>query len=103
MTSPSHIDPSGWTTRLSEQDVARHTQSGAWRNVTLADCVRLQAERGAQAALRHSQAMFLGQRDDRLQPALFLFLVILGDVGQAVRQERIVEALAHLRRIRPGL
>jgi acyl-CoA synthetase (AMP-forming)/AMP-acid ligase II len=31
-------DISGWLTRLTDQDIARHSASGAWRNVTLADC-----------------------------------------------------------------
>jgi len=31
-------DISGWVTRLNHEDIARHTASGAWRNVTLADC-----------------------------------------------------------------
>src|ERR1700754_116577 len=33
-------DISGWTTRLSEEDIVRYTRSGAWRNATLADCAR---------------------------------------------------------------
>src|SRR5262245_17801976 len=37
-------DISGWTTRLGEQDIARYTHSGAWRNVTLADCARALAQ-----------------------------------------------------------
>jgi len=43
-----HTDISGWATRLSQSDIAHYTQSGAWRNVTLADCVTRQAELGAQ-------------------------------------------------------
>jgi acyl-CoA synthetase (AMP-forming)/AMP-acid ligase II len=39
-------DVSGWATRLSETDRARYRQSGAWRNVTLADCARRQAREG---------------------------------------------------------
>jgi acyl-CoA synthetase (AMP-forming)/AMP-acid ligase II len=35
-----HTDVSGWTTRVSEPDIAGYTRSGAWRNVTLADCAR---------------------------------------------------------------
>jgi acyl-CoA synthetase (AMP-forming)/AMP-acid ligase II len=39
------IDPSGWRTRLRQADIDRHTASGAWRNVTLADRAREAAER----------------------------------------------------------
>ena len=31
-------DVSGWITRLTDEDIVRHCASGAWRNVTLADC-----------------------------------------------------------------
>ncbi len=37
-------DPCGWTTRLTRQDIERYTASGAWRNVTLADCASRQAD-----------------------------------------------------------
>jgi len=40
-----HKDISGWATRLTQLDAARHTEAGAWRNVTLADCARHQAQR----------------------------------------------------------
>jgi acyl-CoA synthetase (AMP-forming)/AMP-acid ligase II len=39
---------SGWATRLRDEDVARYTERGEWRNVTLADCARRQAEQAAQ-------------------------------------------------------
>ncbi len=39
-------DVSGWTTRLRQQDIARYTQAGAWRNVTLADCAQRRAQVG---------------------------------------------------------
>ncbi len=35
-------DISGWTTRLSEEMVRRYTGTGAWRNVTLAECAARQ-------------------------------------------------------------
>ena len=35
-------DPSGWTTRVREEDIARYARAGVWRNVTLADCARHQ-------------------------------------------------------------
>jgi acyl-CoA synthetase (AMP-forming)/AMP-acid ligase II len=38
-------DISGWVTRLSDEDIARYTASGAWRNVTLADCAARLAQR----------------------------------------------------------
>jgi acyl-CoA synthetase (AMP-forming)/AMP-acid ligase II len=41
-------DISGWSTRLTDEQIARYTASGAWRNVTVADC----AQRMAQAAPR---------------------------------------------------
>ena len=33
-----HTDISGWVTRLSDEDIARYTATGAWRDVTLGDC-----------------------------------------------------------------
>jgi acyl-CoA synthetase (AMP-forming)/AMP-acid ligase II len=48
MTADLRNDVSGWATRLGEQDIARYTQSGAWRNVTLADNATRQAERNGQ-------------------------------------------------------
>jgi acyl-CoA synthetase (AMP-forming)/AMP-acid ligase II len=48
MSTRLHNDISGWATRLSEQDIERYTQGGMWRNVTLADCARRQAEHAAQ-------------------------------------------------------
>ena len=48
MSTNLHTDISGWATRLSQRDIAHYTQSGRWRNVTLADCVTRQAELGAQ-------------------------------------------------------
>jgi len=37
-------DVSGWVTRLTQEEIARHTASGAWRNVTLADCAMRMAQ-----------------------------------------------------------
>jgi acyl-CoA synthetase (AMP-forming)/AMP-acid ligase II len=48
MSLSLHQDASGWATRLSEEDIARYTQRGAWRNVTLADCARRQAAQDVQ-------------------------------------------------------
>jgi len=48
MSMSLHRDASGWATRLSEEDIARYTQRGAWRNVTLADCASRQAEQAGQ-------------------------------------------------------
>ncbi len=36
-------DVSGWMTRLTDEEIARHTRAGAWRNVTVADCAQRQA------------------------------------------------------------
>ncbi len=47
METKLHHDISGWATRLNEKDVARYTQTGAWRNVTLADCAVQRAQRDA--------------------------------------------------------
>jgi acyl-CoA synthetase (AMP-forming)/AMP-acid ligase II len=47
MSMNIHRDVSGWATRLREEDVARYTERGEWRNVTLADCARRQAEQAA--------------------------------------------------------
>jgi acyl-CoA synthetase (AMP-forming)/AMP-acid ligase II len=38
-------DISGWITRLTDEEIARHTASGAWRNLTLADCATRMAQR----------------------------------------------------------
>jgi acyl-CoA synthetase (AMP-forming)/AMP-acid ligase II len=38
-------DISGWVTRLTDAQIARHVESGAWRNVTLADCALRMAQR----------------------------------------------------------
>jgi acyl-CoA synthetase (AMP-forming)/AMP-acid ligase II len=38
-------DISGWVTRLCDEDIARYTVSGAWRNVTVADCAARLAQR----------------------------------------------------------
>ena len=38
-------DISGWITRLTDAQIAQHTASGAWRNVTLADCAAQMAQR----------------------------------------------------------
>jgi acyl-CoA synthetase (AMP-forming)/AMP-acid ligase II len=38
-------DISGWVTRLTDEEIARHTASGAWRNITLADCALRMARR----------------------------------------------------------
>jgi acyl-CoA synthetase (AMP-forming)/AMP-acid ligase II len=38
-------DVSGWATRLSDEAIERYTRSGAWRNLTVADCARQRAER----------------------------------------------------------
>jgi acyl-CoA synthetase (AMP-forming)/AMP-acid ligase II len=46
--TPSRKDPSGWVTRLTDADIERHTACGAWRNVTLADCARRQAQHAGQ-------------------------------------------------------
>ena len=43
--SAVRTDISGWVTRLCDEDIARHTASGAWRNVTLADCAARLAQR----------------------------------------------------------
>ena len=48
MTTSLHTDISGWATRLNAEDVARYTSSGVWRNVTLAENARRQAEQDAQ-------------------------------------------------------
>ncbi len=48
MTTGLHTDVSGWATRLNAEDVARYTSSGVWRNVTLAENARHQAEQDAQ-------------------------------------------------------
>ncbi len=40
-------DVSGWVTRLTDEDIDRYTRSGAWRDVTLADCALREAARGA--------------------------------------------------------
>jgi len=48
MTTSLHTDVSGWATRLNAEDVARYTSSGVWRNVTLAENARRQAEQDAQ-------------------------------------------------------
>jgi len=37
-------DISGWVTRLTDEDIARYSASGAWRNVTLADCAMRMAQ-----------------------------------------------------------
>jgi acyl-CoA synthetase (AMP-forming)/AMP-acid ligase II len=37
-------DISGWLTRLTDEDIARHTASGAWRNVTLTECAARMAQ-----------------------------------------------------------
>ena len=37
-------DVSGWVTRLTDGDIVRYARSGAWRNVTLADCAARAAE-----------------------------------------------------------
>jgi acyl-CoA synthetase (AMP-forming)/AMP-acid ligase II len=37
-------DISGWVTRLTDEEIARHTASGAWRGVTLADCATRMAQ-----------------------------------------------------------
>jgi acyl-CoA synthetase (AMP-forming)/AMP-acid ligase II len=37
-------DISGWITRLTDDDIARYSASGAWRNVTLADCATRMAQ-----------------------------------------------------------
>lgn len=38
-------DVSGWVTRLTEDDIRRYKRTGAWKDVTLADCAVRQAER----------------------------------------------------------
>lgn len=38
-------DVSGWSVRLTDESIARHTATGAWRNVSLADCAHRQVER----------------------------------------------------------
>ena len=48
MTTSLHRDVSGWATRLNAEDAARYTGSGVWRNVTLAENARRQAEQHAQ-------------------------------------------------------
>jgi len=36
-------DVSGWVTRLSDDEVHLYKRTGAWKDVTLADCARRQA------------------------------------------------------------
>jgi len=48
MTTSLHTDVSGWATRLNAEDVARYTGSGVWRNATLAENAKRQAEQHAQ-------------------------------------------------------
>lgn len=38
-------DVSGWVTRLTDDEIRRYKRTGAWKDVTLADCARRQAER----------------------------------------------------------
>ncbi|HXV06888.1 MAG TPA: AMP-binding protein [Burkholderiales bacterium] len=38
-------DISGWVTRLCDEDIVRYTASGAWRDVTVADCAARLAQR----------------------------------------------------------
>jgi acyl-CoA synthetase (AMP-forming)/AMP-acid ligase II len=45
MIAQPRIDVSGWPTRLTDEEIARHTASGAWPNLTVADCAREQAQR----------------------------------------------------------
>jgi non-ribosomal peptide synthetase component E (peptide arylation enzyme) len=37
-------DASGWVTRLTDEDIVRYARTGAWRNVTLAECAIRAAE-----------------------------------------------------------
>jgi acyl-CoA synthetase (AMP-forming)/AMP-acid ligase II len=57
------MDVSGWTTRLRQEDIARYTETGAWRNVTLADCARRQAQRapGRVAVVEGSRVSTFGE------------------------------------------
>jgi acyl-CoA synthetase (AMP-forming)/AMP-acid ligase II len=38
-------DVSGWVTRLTDEEMRRYRRTGAWKDVTLADCARRRAER----------------------------------------------------------
>ena len=45
-------DVSGWTTPVTAEDIDRYAHSGAWRDVTLADCARQQVRmRGDRVAV----------------------------------------------------
>jgi non-ribosomal peptide synthetase component E (peptide arylation enzyme) len=56
-------DVSGWTTRLTQADIERHTASGAWRNLTLADRAREAAQRFPEriAVVEGERAMRFGE------------------------------------------
>ena len=75
-------DISGWLTRLTDEEIARHTASGAWRNVTLADCAtriaqhapdRVAVVDGAHQVtygrmLEHARRLAAGFADPGLEP-----------------------------------
>jgi acyl-CoA synthetase (AMP-forming)/AMP-acid ligase II len=56
-------DVSGWATRLTDEEIDRYTRSGAWRNVTLADCAVRQAQHAPEriAVVEGSRALTFGQ------------------------------------------
>lgn len=56
-------DISGWVTRLTDEDIARYTASGAWRNLTLADCAARIAQEAPDriAVLEGSRSLTFGQ------------------------------------------
>ena len=78
-------DVSGWATRLSEQDIARYTGSGAWRNVTLADCAHRLAQRSPEriAAIEATRTSTFGEvyaQAQRLAGAFSAFGLKPGEV-----------------------
>jgi acyl-CoA synthetase (AMP-forming)/AMP-acid ligase II len=62
-------DISGWVTRLSDEDIARYTASGAWRNITLADCAARLVQRvpDRPAVVEGETAMSFGRLFDEAQ------------------------------------
>ena len=78
-----HTDVSGWATRLTQEEIRQHTASGAWRNVTLADCASVQAKQSPQRV-----AVVEGDR-------ILTF-------GELLEQARILAAALRARGLGPG-
>jgi acyl-CoA synthetase (AMP-forming)/AMP-acid ligase II len=78
-------DVSGWVTRLTDEAIDRHTRSGAWRGLTLADCARREAARGPDriAVVEGERSITFGQvmsEARRLTGAFDALGLVPGDV-----------------------